>query len=484
MSLSLVILLSSLASAIGAALLVVAQHSDADLAVALVAGAALVASGLLGQVFLFVALRGAVARLCGYAESLDGNAAPPDLPRPFDQLARRFSDKIDEVSSRLSQRNAEARRVRVAARSLQQQHDVTLSLLESLSDGVILFDSAGMPVLVNRAARAFLDLDPAATLDASLASVRNAALEKALRQAIAGLPDSRGARDIDCSDQTRRRVLCLLFLEVRNRALEADEDASLAAIVRDVTRERELNRMKSDFASSVSHELKTPLSSMRAFLEMLLDGDIDGEEERHEHIQKILDETERLTQLVQNLLNLSRLESGVTRMEREPIAIDEVVDHLRQVVTPLAEARHQTMLFEVSEFLPPVMGDRTLLEQALMNLVSNAIKYTPEGGTIKLRAVLSGSMVEVAVKDTGVGIPARALERIFEKFTRIENHSGLKATGTGLGLPLAKFVAEAHGGKISVQSEVGQGSEFRMVLPGRKGQEATGSRLVGLEGIA
>ncbi len=436
----------------------------------------------------------AFRRWCARLGDADAGGAPPAMPAPFTDCARVVADRFDRVGEDVNARTADARRARVALKSLQNDHGAIRALLDNLSDGVLLVERDGKPSVMNRAARQFLGLSADEPLSATLAdAIRRPALRAPLSEGVTGgntsSGDSRRTRDVDCSDQTERLVLRVSFRRVgpdgQSGAESAGvEAAALAILLRDVTREVELNRMKSDFASSVSHELKTPLCSMRAFLEMLIDGDIEGEAERTEHMRLVLNETERLTTLVQNLLNLSRLEAGITKMAREPVDVGRLLEHLREVVTPLANARKQGLVFELSEYMPTVTGDAAMLEQALMNLVSNAIKYTPEGGSIRVKAGWAGNDLEVAVKDTGVGIPEKALGLIFEKFTRLENHAGLKATGTGLGLPLAKFVAEAHGGRITVESTVGKGSEFRMFLPARRGQESREAVLIGLEGLA
>lgn len=407
---------------------------------------------------------------------------PPALPKPLDRVASAALERAERLLRDASTLGAQARRARMELRTLQQDHRLLEQLVAELGDGVIVFDAACKPVLANRAARSFVGLGAD---DALPESVEALACAGALRDGlIAALrttsADSRRTRDIVAGDETERRVLRVSFQEVKG---DGEGETALAVVLRNVTREVELNKMKSEFASSVSHELKTPLTSMSAILEMLLDGDIRGEDAVRQNLQKVKDETDRLATLVKNLLNLARLEAGVTKMMREPVAIGDVLEHLRDTVLPLATARSQTIVFELSTYLPTVTGDKHMLEQACMNLVSNAIKYTPEGGMVRVKAQPVGKDVEISVKDTGVGIPAKALDLVFQKFTRVENHAGLKATGTGLGLPLAKFVAEAHGGGISVTSEVGKGSDFRLRLPGRFGQDSGEAKLVGLEGI-
>lgn len=425
----------------------------------------------------------AIARFVAWsADAPAEDHEPPTLPRPLARIASAALERAERMQRDASTLGAQARRVRMELRTLQHDHRLLEQLVAELADGVLVFDASGKPILANAAVRGFLGLAADAALPDTVEGLRCAAqLREALVAALRTTSaDSRKTRDLVAEDEATRRVLRIAFQEVG----AADEpETSLAVVLRDVTREVELNKMKSEFASSVSHELKTPLTSMGAILEMLLDGDIRGEDAVHQNLQKVKDETDRLATLVKNLLNLARLEAGVTKMMREPVAIGDVLEHLRDTVLPLAAARSQTIVFELSPYLPAVTGDRHMLEQACMNLVSNAIKYTPEGGMVRVKAQPIGKDVEISVKDTGVGIPVKALDLVFQKFTRVENHAGLKATGTGLGLPLAKFVAEAHGGGISVTSEVGKGSDFRLRLPGRFGQDSGEAKLVGLEGI-
>ena len=476
---------STSASAVGAAAVTWAAAAGDSLP-GLLAGSGLLALGLILQI---VCLRAPTQAISRFREWCDRDSADPAelpaLPIPFDRIAELARQRLQGLEIELNSRRSEARRARTSQRAVLRRHEVLQSLLESLSDGVLMVDATGVPALANRAARRFLDLPEQADLPRSVGELAAApTLMEALKTGLEGLErESRRTRDVDCSDRTERRVTRIAFLEVDSGEDEGDEIA-MAVLFTDVTREVEINLMKSSFASSVSHELKTPLCSMKAFLEMLIDGDIEGVEDQRKHLQLVMDETERLTSLIQNLLNLSRLEAGITKMDRQPVSIAEVLAHLREVVTPLAHSRKQTIGFEVSDFVPTVTGDRNLLEQAFMNLISNAIKYTQEGGQIWIRAGLSGREAKFSVSDTGVGIPEKALDLVFEKFSRVENSAGLKATGTGLGLPLARFVAEAHGGTISLTSEVGKGSEFTILLPVRRAEESCESQLIGLEGIS
>lgn len=405
----------------------------------------------------------------------------PDLPRAWRGVGARIAERLREAHDEARAAGNLRRVLQVRAGSAERERDTLRRLLESLEDAVVLADAGGSVSFANRAAVRLLG--PLKRKGASLVdAVERLSDEWAMRTREALAAGGRAA-PLECAvgEGAERRILRVGFLPLEE---EKGEPAGLALTVRDVTREVELHRMKSNFASSVSHELKTPLSSMKAFLEMLLDGDIEGEEERRATLQRLQDETDRLARLIQNLLHLSRLEAGVTKVERRRVDVGELLERLRDRMAPLALDKRQTLVFDVSDFLPAVTGDPQLLEQALTNLVSNAIKYTPEGGSIRVEAGLSGTDVLVEVTDTGVGIPEQALDLVFEKFTRIENQAGLEATGTGLGLPLVKFVAEIHGGSVSVRSEVGVGSTFTLRLPQRRSDASDGERLVGLEELS
>ena len=247
--------------------------------------------------------------------------------------------------------------------------------------------------------------------------------------------------------------------------------SGVVAVLHDVTREKEISQMKTDFVSSVSHELRTPLSSIKAYVEMLLDGEARDEKTRREFHEIIAGETDRLNRLIENILNISRIESGVVRVVREPMSLTEVSRQVLDVVAPQAKARNITLLDRLDTGAPGiehrVEADRDMIYQAVLNLASNAIKYTPAGGTVTVSTSIDESrrvgICEVA--DTGVGINSEDLPRVFDKFYRVQEHTKM-AKGTGLGLTLVKQIIESvHAGKLSVTSETGVGSTFGFELP-------------------
>ncbi|MDK1031274.1 MAG: ATP-binding protein [Planctomycetia bacterium] len=235
-------------------------------------------------------------------------------------------------------------------------------------------------------------------------------------------------------------------------------------VLQDVTADTEVERMKSSFVSRLLHELKNPLSSIKASAEILLDGEAN-EEQQSRLLDVIGKEADRIHQLTENLLNLSRLESGLIRPKKSDLALVEVVYDVAQMLKPQAQQKGIDLELNIQEAFFPVRGDRDMLHQAILNLVSNAVKYTPNGGRVTVSSYPKDGQMVVEVSDTGPGIPESDIARIFEKFYRVRGNSHV-AKGNGLGLALVKQVIETiHEGKIAVTSQVGSGSTFRIQLP-------------------
>jgi two-component system phosphate regulon sensor histidine kinase PhoR len=219
------------------------------------------------------------------------------------------------------------------------------------------------------------------------------------------------------------------------------------------------------FLSAVSHEMKTPLASIRAYAELLADGDAEDPATREEFFQVINTQVDRLQRLVQNLLDLARIEAGIMQVQKRTLSLNEILEEAAEVVRPTAAAKSLRLQTELSPLFLPVCVDRDLMLQAAINLLSNAIKYTPSGGQITLRSRLADDQVIFQVEDTGVGLTEEECARIFERFYRVKRNEKL-AEGTGLGLALVKsIVEELHGGQISVESSVGKGTTFTVRLP-------------------
>ncbi len=246
---------------------------------------------------------------------------------------------------------------------------------------------------------------------------------------------------------------------------ECRETLGVSLLLRDITQLKAGQRQHAEFVSAASHEMKTPLAGIKAYVELLADGDPQDEATREQFLGIINAQTERLERLIENLLNIARIEAGVIRVSKQPQSLNEILQEAVRVVQPAAQSKPVTLETHLSPLYLPVLADRDLMLQAAINLLSNAIKYTPAGGRVWLRSRLDGERVEFEVEDTGVGLSPEDCERVFEKFYRVEKDRHM-AGGTGLGLPLARhIVQDVHGGTLSVVSRLGEGSTFRASLP-------------------
>lgn len=226
---------------------------------------------------------------------------------------------------------------------------------------------------------------------------------------------------------------------------------------------KELDRLKSEFVSMVSHELRTPLTNINGCIELMLsDDEMDGET-RRQMLQVIGDQSTRLTRLVKGILNVSRIESQRLYLHPEPLDLKSVIQRVVRNLEPTT-SKHQ-FIFPQLNHLPTVWADSDRLEEILTNLLDNAIKYSPGGGEIVINAQRQGDMVVISVADSGLGIPADELGKIFEKFHRVDRGDARETYGHGLGLYIAKKLVEAHGGQIWVESTLGRGSKFSFTLP-------------------
>ncbi len=240
---------------------------------------------------------------------------------------------------------------------------------------------------------------------------------------------------------------------------------------RDITALRRLEQVRKDFVANVSHELRTPLTSIKGYVEALLDGAKDNPEEAARFLQIILKQSDRLNLILEDLLQLSQIESGLVRFKREPVHLGELIERTLPPIKPFADKKRQTLTVAVPHSLPPVSGDEDRLVQVLTNLLDNAIKYTPEGGSISIAGGIAAqaadgpAQVELSVTDTGIGIPIADRPRVFERFYRVDKARSREMGGTGLGLSIVKHIVEGHAGKVWVEGNQPRGSRFVLRLP-------------------
>jgi two-component system phosphate regulon sensor histidine kinase PhoR len=234
-------------------------------------------------------------------------------------------------------------------------------------------------------------------------------------------------------------------------------------LVQDLTRIRRLETVRRDFISNISHELRTPLASLKALTETLQDGALDDPPAAHRFIGQIQVEVDAITQMATELLELSRIESGQLSLEPKPVGAHDLLFSASKRMSLQAERAGLTLRVEYRDDLPKVQIDIQRLEQVLVNLIHNSVKFTRPGGEIVLVAEPGIGEVRFAVRDSGIGIPEEDVSRIFERFYRVDKSRA--GSGTGLGLSIAKHIVEAHGGKIWAESIEGQGSTFYFTIP-------------------
>jgi two-component system phosphate regulon sensor histidine kinase PhoR len=239
------------------------------------------------------------------------------------------------------------------------------------------------------------------------------------------------------------------------------------AVMHDITREKQIQQMKNDFVSHVSHELKTPLASITAYSEMLADGEANDEETRKEFYSVIQNQAQRLNRLIEDILNISRIESGLIKVNKEPVSLTMLIEEQMQMIRGYAEEKNIELTGQKPIVFDRVYADKDMISQVIVNLLSNAVKYTPSGGSVRIETEVNeaASVARVTVTDTGVGIPEDEIVHIFDKFYRV-GANNKQAEGTGLGLNLVKQIVEKiHDGRVFVTSRVGVGSTFGFELP-------------------
>ena len=251
---------------------------------------------------------------------------------------------------------------------------------------------------------------------------------------------------------------------------EQNELIGIVTILRDITREKEIDRMKTELVSMVAHELRSPLTSISGFSELLLDPTVNREQSE-EYATIILKESNRLSDLINKFLDISKIEAGKSQAKKVPMQIRDVIDKVLDINLHQAEKKGIVVSVKVSPNLPLVIGDVDMLEQVALNLFANAVKYSPENTAIEIRLKERENDVLIEFEDNGYGISEKAQQRLFEKFYRVtDNEKVREITGTGLGLALVKEIVEIHGGNITVHSKLGEGSTFSFTIPKYSGR--------------
>ncbi len=328
------------------------------------------------------------------------------------------------------------------------------TVLSTITDGVIMTDSRGRIILANPAAEAFLNFKAAGMTGKPLIEATlNYEIEQALEKCLAA--QQRQNIFIDLKGGRFLRMIVVPF--------RTEQISGALLLFQDLTELRSLQTMRREFVGNISHELRTPLASIKAVVETLQDGAMENKAVAADFLEKVNTEIDSLTQMINELIELSRIETGKTSFKLEPVNLNLFIQETVNHFLPQAERKQITLLTDLQPDLPEVKMDIERIQQALNNILHNAIKFTAQNGRIDIKTLYKDNSAVVQVSDTGIGISAEDLPHIFERFFKADKSRS--SQGSGLGLAIAKHIIQAHNGQVWVQSQEGKGSTFGFSLP-------------------
>ena len=371
------------------------------------------------------------------------------LGESFNYLADRLSDTISEMSTEKSKVEA---------------------IINNMSDGIIALDGKGRLIQINPAARLLLDdlqlkIPPVNRSGFSL--LRNLIGPEATRSFVR-------QQNPLTAEITRKSPSCTVQVKLAPFKADMGKLDGTLMVLHDVTRERELTKRQEEFVADVSHELRTPLTTIKSYIDTLLDGASEEPEVRNKFLSVLASETDRMVSMVKDLLSLSQMDNQV-HWNKSPIDLLDIAHEAEELVRQKLGSEKPAITLDFTRSLPIVNADRNKIMQVFINLLSNAAKFTPPDGTIRVKASEEDGFVRILVEDTGKGIPPDELPKIFERFYRVEKTRSRDFGGTGLGLSIVRKIVEAHDGEVWVTSEPGFGTKVWFTLPCSREAEVTGS---------
>ena len=374
--------------------------------------------------------------------------------------AESFLEQEEEKATRLALLNM-LEDTDEARRRAEEEKNKTLLIINNFTDGLLVFDSKNQLSLFNPQAEKFFGLKARNLVGKTLSELEIASALSPILKSFGGELKNIFRQEVPLRDDL---VLEMSALKIINN--EGGEAGSLV-ILHDITREKMIEKMKTEFVSLAAHQLRTPLSAIKWTIRMILDGDVGtiGKNQK-DMLQKTYLSNERMIGLVNDLLNVTRIEEGRYIFKRVSADIGAIAQFV--VDSYQEEAKKRDIKLELvrpNKKLPEIIVDEEKINVAFQNILDNAIKYTPRGGRVTVAVSLNKKEVEISIKDTGLGIPSSQQKRVFTKFFRAANIMGVETEGSGLGLFITKNIVEAHGGKIWFESSEGQGSIFHFSLP-------------------
>jgi two-component system phosphate regulon sensor histidine kinase PhoR len=381
-------------------------------------------------------------------------------------LGETINERVESDARYIAQLEEQIEDLKIQIQLSQRQEKNTEAIIYSIRDAVIVVDEFDKLLMANDAAGKLFNFDFAGSRHKPIGEL----VDPDKGEFVDVLRHSRQSR----ARATRKEIEFLTDAEPKTYdciiSCVYDQNRQVCgavAVLHDITREKQIQQAKTDFVSHVSHELKTPLASVTAYSEMLADGEANDQQMIKEFCSVIQSQAKRLNRLIEDILNVSRIESGLVKVEKKPVSLTILIEEQLQMMKGCADEKNIKIIRQKPIVFDQVSADRDMISQVIVNLLSNAVKYTPAGGSIKIETDVdeTANLVRVGVTDTGVGIPENEIERVFDKFYRVGANQK-KAKGTGLGLNLVKQIVEkVHDGRVFVTSKVGVGSTFGFELP-------------------
>jgi len=364
----------------------------------------------------------------------------------------------DEVGKLATVMNDMAMRIEEELKRIGAEKNRLDAILRGMGEGLMVSDTEGAITLVNPAFRSLFAIQEEVEGKALIDITRHPSLHEAFKAVVQTKTEK--FEEITLNLNGERTVMTHLVPLMKGEILQG-----VVAVFHDISVLKRLENIRRDFVANVSHELRTPVTVIRGYAETLLDGAIEKDPANTSRfLEKIQLHAKKLSTLINDLLTLSELETGEMRLEMIPLSVDEIVRHVCAFLDEKTSAKRISVKQDGIGEAPHVLADRCRLEQILVNLVDNAVKYTPEQGSITISAKESQDVVRISVSDTGIGIPLGELSRIFERFYRVDDARSLEMGGSGLGLSIVKHLVQSHGGAVFVESIPGKGSTFSFTL--------------------
>lgn len=373
----------------------------------------------------------------------------------FDQSVEVKSD--DEIGELASMFNYLRIELKESISKMTREKNRLDIMFANMADGVMLIDKTGEIVHANQVMSDIINISYESILKYNFNDLMNFLGSELTLEHIIDNDSKRRKYNIEI----KRCIYNLRHGLIRDEKEEVD---GMILVFQDITEQQRLDNMRKEFVADVSHELKTPITTIKSYTETLLSANVDAESSKN-FLSVIDEECDRMARIVRELLQLSNFDAKRVKLKKENIAINEFIEKVYFKIKISAEEKNQEIIINNSVGEEEIFADRDTLEQVLLNLITNAIKYTRAGGTIEIDTAKKGKDMSIRISDNGVGIPEEDLKRIFERFYRVDKARARELGGTGLGLPIAKYIVESHGGKIFIDSKYKEGTTVEILMP-------------------